>query len=44
MMPLRPSRNSFHSMLQKVNTAPVGRPSERVKLRPRLCAALNIAK
>src|SRR5215467_7969026 len=44
MTPLRPSRNSFHSMLQKVSTAPVGTPSDRVKLRPRLCAALNIAK
>src|SRR5712671_6795388 len=44
MTPLRPSRNSFHNMLQKVSTAPVGTPSERVKLRPRLCAALNMAK
>src|SRR5215467_8411832 len=40
----RPSCNSFHSILQKVSTAPVGTPSDRVKLRPRLCAALNIAK
>src|SRR5712671_6242768 len=44
MTSLRPSRNSFHNMLQKVSTAPVGTPSERVKLRPRLCAALNMAK
>src|SRR5882672_1169863 len=44
MTPLRPSRNSFHNILQKVSTAPVGTPSERVKLRPRLCAALNMAK
>src|SRR5215813_8458353 len=44
MTPLSPSRNSFHNMLQKVSTAPVGTPSERVKLRPRLCAALNMAK
>src|SRR5215470_9549767 len=44
MTPLRPSRNSFHNMLEKVSTAPVGTPSERVKLRPRLCAALNMAK
>src|SRR5215813_116856 len=44
MTPFRPSRNSFHSILQNVSTAPVGTPSERVKLRPRLCAALNMAK
>src|SRR5713226_4822955 len=44
MTPLRPSRSSFHNILQKVSTAPVGTPSERVKLRPRLCAALNMAK
>src|SRR5215467_12495721 len=44
MTPLRPSRSSFHSMLQNVSTAPVGTPSDRVKLRPRLCAALNMAK
>jgi hypothetical protein len=31
-------------MLQNVSTAPIGLPSERVKLRPRLCAALNMAK
>src|SRR5215470_6268223 len=44
MTPLSPSRNNFHNMLQNVSTAPVGTPSERVKLRPRLCAALNMAK